>query len=166
MSGSGSRTIAGCAADIDPSVYPSVVSLLKKLRQVPRRQGLCLHGQGADLRRDRHALQALAAWFNAAAAEGRAGRDHDANGAAVSGRGRRRAAGGLIAVNVNPLYTAASSRTSSRRGRRAVIGSRTRLDIAGGDRRTLVKHIVVGSLWRPAGSQGLTSTSFVRTCAR
>ena len=84
----------GVPADIDPSVYPSLVSLLEesfaKYRDAAR---LCLHGQGHHLRRDRHAVAGARRLAAGPGPEARrAGRDHDAQRAAVSDRGRRGAA--------------------------------------------------------------------------
>ena len=48
----------GVPADIDPSVYPSLVSLLEEsFTKYRDGQGLCLHGQGHHLRRRRRLFQ-------------------------------------------------------------------------------------------------------------
>ena len=52
----------GVPSDIDPSVYPSVVALLEEsFAKYRDAEGLCLHGQGADLRRGRHAVHGAGA---------------------------------------------------------------------------------------------------------
>ena len=49
----------GVPSDIDPSAYASVVSLFEESFSKHRdKQGLCLHGQGAHLRRDRFPVDA------------------------------------------------------------------------------------------------------------
>ena len=112
----------GVPADIDPSVYPSLVSLLEEsFAKYRDRQGLCLHGQGAHFRRGRRSSrQALAAWLQSRGLGKRRPRgDHDAQRAAVPGRGRGGPARpGLIAVNVNPLYTRARARAPAEGFRR------------------------------------------------
>ena len=90
-----------------------------KLRQVSRPEGLCLHGQGVDLRRGRHALHGAR---RLAAGQGpearRAGGDHDAQRAAVSRRGGGRAAGGLHRRQRQSALHRARARASARGFRR------------------------------------------------
>ena len=99
----------GVPADIDPSVYPSLVSLLEEsFAKYRDAQGLCLHGQGASpSATSTTSRKALAAWLQSRGLEKGARvaimmpnvLQYPIAVAAVL-------RAGFIAVNVNPLYTA------------------------------------------------------------